>query len=173
MIEEGHDSAEDFDPRLDSDLNFEDGYPVVYVDDEEELARPELEPQKPLPPPSVGPRLDYADFFIQLFLEVYDIEKGYDTAVEEYTKVLLARGIEVNPQLIYNQVDLFTSRLTKVVMVKRLCSGLGLIGEQDIILQRELDLLYGPPARLKEPPAAYQYGQRAAGEIKKGDNNGA
>ncbi len=123
----------------------------VFIEEEDEVGQErfqldetELEEtvkEKPVLPKSAN----YERFFQELFLEIYDIERGFSEATESYTDILLKRGVEVNPQGLYKQVELVLNRMVKLHIVKRLCPGLGLISEQDEIVQKELELIYGTP----------------------------
>ena len=131
-------------------------FDTVAIEGEDEAGAPRI--AAPPPPENVEEEkpkkvmLDYESFFQELFLEVYDIEHGFDKAVEKYTEVLVSRGIRVNPQLVYNQIEMMLSRVTKIYIVKRLCPALGLISEQDLILQNELELMYKTPMLRQQPP---------------------
>lgn len=110
---------------------------------EEELPEEEIEPeQAPVEEEAGPPRVDFTRFYMDLFVEVYDIEKGLDDAIDKYTKILLARGIEVNPQLLFQQVELINTRLVRFAMTKRMCIALGLVAEMDSIIQQEMELVY-------------------------------
>jgi hypothetical protein len=94
---------------------------------------------------------DLQDLYNDVFLSVYDIESALQKSSESFTNVLVERGIEVNPQTMLKKVDLINTRILTANIVKRLCMGLGLHGEYDTILNRELDLIYRDP-KVNKPP---------------------
>lgn len=83
--------------------------------------------------------------FHDIFLEVLDIDTGYKNAKESYTNALMGAGSHENPQALYQFLDLITTRLEKIHIVKRLCNYLGLHNEMDRIIDSELNLLYNHP----------------------------
>ena len=120
--------------------------------------------------PQTVPSLDFEKLFNEIFLEVFDVESGLDRAMENYTKVLLSRGIDVNPSGVYQQIELIQTRLTKLNIVKRLCSALGLIDEMDRILEHEMGLIYQGSRPAPQRPVK-QYSRVTDGDIDQGGND--
>lgn len=146
----------------------EDDTSPLTLEETEELTEEGLIPAKQ---ETYTPSLDYEKFFNSLFLEVYDVESGLDRAMENYTKILLKRGIEVNPSALYQQIEFMTTRLTKLTIVKRICMALGLIDEMDNILDREMGLIYQSNQSSPAKPVR-QYSRVTDGDIDQGENGG-
>lgn len=86
--------------------------------------------------------INFEELYYQILLEVLNVEQGLQNAAESFRRILITRGLEVNPDVIFTKVDMINTRILLVSVVKQLCSGLGLQAEYDQILQRELDLVY-------------------------------
>jgi hypothetical protein len=108
------------------------------------------------------PSINYESFFNDIFLEVYDIERGLDRAMGQYTKILLQRGVDVNPSSVYQQIELIQTRLVKLTIVKRLCTAFGLIDEMDRVLDHEMTLIYNSRSPQTRP---VKNSQVVAGDI--------
>jgi hypothetical protein len=100
----------------------------------------------------MGNPVNFEKFFNDLLLEVCEVEKGFHSIQEKFTQALLSQGVEMNPQGVYQNMDLILTRMVKILMVKRMASVLGLHQEYDDILAQELNLAYGRPA-LQKPSA--------------------
>lgn len=132
-----HESLVDEIPAIEGEAEFGQSY---HSGEPPEYEAPSEESHPKDPDQPMGP--NYFEFFTNLFVEVYDVQSGFEQATENYTKVLLERGLEINPQELYSQVQLMARRYMKLAMVKRLCHAMGLSGEMDKILEREMDLVY-------------------------------
>lgn len=86
--------------------------------------------------------VNFEELYYQILLEVLNVEQGLQNAAGSFRRILITRGLEVNPDVIFTKVDMINTRILLVSIVKQLCSGLGLQAEYDQILQRELDLVY-------------------------------
>jgi len=119
------------------------------VDDEEEIL-----PEDDTPFKEVNEEIlkrcsmaEYEKAFHQIFLEILDYDKGLHQAKESYTNALLKSGSRENPQDLYEFMDLFSSRIEKIHVVKRLCGMLGLHNEMDEIISKEMELIYNRPSK--------------------------
>ena len=90
---------------------------------------------------------DYEKAFHKIFLELLDYGKGLHNAKESFTTALLNTGSRENPQDVYEFMDLFSSRIEKIHIVKRLCVMLGLHSEMDAIINHEMELIYNRPSK--------------------------
>lgn len=138
-------TSEDFDeeiPEIDLKEEEEVSHFGLNVDQSsvEQLINTQRDPKPPAN--SEGKIADYERFFMEVFLEVYEVERGFYQAKGNYTEILLKRGIEVNPQEMYSNLELLVGRATKLMIIKRLCPALGLVSEMDEILKKEMDLIY-------------------------------
>jgi hypothetical protein len=86
--------------------------------------------------------VNFEELYSQILLEVLNVEHGLQNAAETFRRILITRGIDVNPDIIFTKVDLINTRILLASVVKQLCLGLGLQSEYEQILQRELDLIY-------------------------------
>jgi hypothetical protein len=86
--------------------------------------------------------VNFEELYCQILLEVLNVESGLQNAAESFRRILITRGLEVNPDIIFTKVDLINTRVLLASIVKQLCNGLGLHAEYEQILQRELDLIY-------------------------------
>lgn len=103
--------------------------------------------------------------FHDLFLEILDFDTGYNSAKTSYTTALLDTGSHENPQMLYQFLDMLTSRMERIHIVKRLCSYLGLHHEMDRIIEHELNLIYNQP-RAQQTKTVVLNSPVIAGEIK-------
>lgn len=130
-------------------------------------AEPELEPElTPLADKNatILKSLDFKRVFNDLLLEVHDVESSLYKTQEDFTNVLLKRGIEINPQGMYKYLDLIMTRLMKIYTVKRMCMSLGMHSEYDKILDHELGLVYGPGANRSN----FSHSGKVVGEAENG-----
>lgn len=93
---------------------------------------------------------EYERAFHKIFLEILDYGKGLHQAKESYTNALLNAGARENPQELYEFIDLFSTRIEKIHIVKRLCVMLGLHTEMDEIISNELELIYKRPSKPRQ-----------------------
>lgn len=84
----------------------------------------------------------WKSLFNDIFLEVYDSEKSFYDSKEGYTDKLLNTGIKVDPNEMYDLIELVNSRMTRISVAKRLASAMGLHYEWPRILEKELELIY-------------------------------
>lgn len=108
--------------------------------DEEETLTPLAEENK-----KILSSRHYSDLFYEIYLEMFDLEKSFMDSQQHYTDILLRRGIDVNPEKLYKTIEMALTRITRILMVKRLCHGLGLHAEVDQVVSKELDLIYRIP----------------------------
>jgi len=80
--------------------------------------------------------------FLQIFSEILEIESGFVQAKTDYTNGLLNMGSNESPQALYDKVDMMSTRLEQIYLIKRLCGILGLHNEMDSIIEHELSLIY-------------------------------
>jgi len=86
--------------------------------------------------------VQYQKNFQELFLEIHDLDKGYALAKEGFTNALLSGGSNSNPQEVYQYIDMLTTRMEKIHIIRRICAMVGLQGDLDKIIDYELELLY-------------------------------
>ena len=86
--------------------------------------------------------VNFEELYSQILLEVLNVERGLQNAAEGFRRILITRGIDVNPDIIFTKIDLINTRVLIASVVKQLCFGLGLHSEYETILNRELDLIY-------------------------------
>lgn len=84
--------------------------------------------------------------FVDLFLEVLDLDTGYNNAKEGYTRALLESGSKINPHDMYQFIDLLQVRVGRIHIIKRVCNFLGLHEEMEKIIEHELNLIYKHPS---------------------------
>jgi hypothetical protein len=94
--------------------------------------------------PPVTP--NFADLYVQIIKEIHLYESSLAAATESYTTALLNTGGMVNLDQLYNQLDMANTRLMRMLIVKRLCASLGLSEEYQLILNAEMELIYGKSA---------------------------
>jgi hypothetical protein len=87
---------------------------------------------------------NYGDVYTEIMLDVFSIEHGFASAMENFTQALLNRGIQVNPDTVYAHIDQVHVRMIRLMITKRLCWAMGLAGEMDQILQHEMSMIYRP-----------------------------
>jgi hypothetical protein len=83
--------------------------------------------------------------FHDLFLEILDFDLSYINSKTSFTNALLNAGVQYNPQAVYQLMDLMTTRMERIHLVKRLCNFLGLQNEMDKIIDAEMELIYKTP----------------------------
>jgi len=93
----------------------------------------------------IGSNVIWEKAFHDLILEILDFDIGLVTAKTSFTNALLNAGSQYNPQSLYQLMDLVTTRLERIHLIKRLCGYLGLHNEMDKILEKEMDLIYKTP----------------------------
>ena len=107
---------------------------------------------------------EYEREFHRIFLGLLDFGKAYHNSKQDFTAALLNTGSKENPQDIYSFIDMMSSRLEKIYIIKRMCAVLGLHNEMDRILEAEMDIIYKSPNIRK--PAPVNYGDHVAGEFR-------
>jgi hypothetical protein len=104
--------------------------------------------------------------FHDIFLEILDFDSGYNKAKVSYTNALLGSGSHVNPHDgLYPFIDMLTTRLERIHIVKRICNYLGLHSEMEKIIEHELNLIYNHPRGGQS--RTVELGSPIAGEGKK------
>jgi len=93
----------------------------------------------------INSQVCYEKAFHELFLEILDFDIGYVQAKKSFTDALLNSGAHDNPQVFYQLLELITTRLERIHIVKRLCGFLGLHNEMERIIEKEMDLIYKTP----------------------------
>ena len=93
----------------------------------------------------INSQIMYEKAFHELMLEILDFDIGLVEAKKSFTYALLNSGSQYNPQSLFQLLDLITTRMERIHLVKRLCGFLGLQNEMDRLLDRELDLIYKTP----------------------------
>ncbi len=97
------------------------------------------------------PADEFRDEFIKMFMNMIDISSGMRQAKVDLTRSLLNQGVMINPQDMFATTDLILDRMQRICIIKALSPMLGLVGEQDTIMSRELDLIYSRPAPVQAP----------------------
>lgn len=80
--------------------------------------------------------------FAKIFLSMMDVSVGHNQAKIEMTRALLAQGVQLNMQDMFSLTDLLLDRLQRISIVKSMAPLLGLTGEMEEIIRREMDLIY-------------------------------
>ena len=93
----------------------------------------------------INSQVFYEKAFHELLLEILDFDLGMVNAKKSFTNALLNAGVQYNSQSLFQLMDLITTRLERIHLVKRLCGFLGLQNDMDKIIERELDLIYKTP----------------------------
>lgn len=99
---------------------------------------------KDLEAPTTGriPSEEFKTEFAKIFLSVMDTSMGLHQAKIDMTRALLQQGVKMNMQDMFAMTDLLVDRLQRIFVVKNLAPMLGLVGEIDNIISREMDLIY-------------------------------
>ena len=109
---------------------------------------------------------DYEKAFHQIYLELLDFGKGLHHSKQSFIQALLNKGSHENPHDIFEYIDMLSSRLEKIHIVKRLCMMLGLVNEMDQIIEQEINLIYNGKSKATRS-AILSHGV-VAGDVKGG-----
>ena len=93
----------------------------------------------------INTKIFWEKSFYDLIFEILDFDLGFTTSKVNFTNALLKTGSHYSPQSLFQQLDLITTRLERIHVVKRLCNFLGLQNEMDKIIEYEMDLMYKTP----------------------------
>jgi len=93
----------------------------------------------------INSKIHWEKAFLDLIIEILDFDLSFVNAKTNFTNALLNNGSQYNPQQVYQLLDLITTRLERIHVVKRLCNFLGLQNEMDRIIECELELIYKTP----------------------------
>jgi hypothetical protein len=93
----------------------------------------------------INAKVSWEKAFYELILEILDFDLSWTNSKTNFTNALLSAGSQYNPQQLYQLMDLLTTRLERIHIVKRLCNFLGLQNEMDRIIDAEMDLIYKTP----------------------------
>jgi len=93
----------------------------------------------------INSKVSWEKPFHDLMLEILDFDLGFTNAKTNFTTALLNAGVHYNPQQVYQLLELLTTRLERIHIIKRLCGFLGLHNEMDKIIDCELELIYKTP----------------------------
>lgn len=93
----------------------------------------------------------YRDEFLKMFMNMIDVSSGMRQAKVDLTRSLLNQGVMINPQDMFSTTDLILDRMQRICIIKALVPMLGLMGEMDSVVARELDLIYSRPAAPVQP----------------------
>lgn len=94
---------------------------------------------------TINSQVCYEKAFQELFIEILKFDMGFVNAKKNFTEALLNSGAHDNPQGVYQLLELITTRLERIHVVKRVCGYLGLHNEMDRILEKEMELIYKTP----------------------------
>jgi hypothetical protein len=78
----------------------------------------------------------------QIFLEVFNAEKSLLDVANEIQQIMGNQGIEVNIDDIKKMIEATQERMLRISIAKTMAYGMGLTKDWEMILQREMDLIY-------------------------------
>jgi len=116
----------------------------------------------------INSNVSWENAFHSLFLEILDFDLSYTNSKTSFTNALLNAGVQYNPQAVYQLMDLMTTRMERIHLVKRLCNFLGLQHEMDRIVDAEMELIYKAP-KTNNMPRNLDLTNPVAGEIRRND----
>ena len=113
---------------------------------EEELTTPMAEENH-----KINSSIVWEKAFQDIYLETYGFDIGFTQSKEKFTQELLNNGSHESPTDLFKFLDMLTTRLQKIHVIKRVCCFLGLHNEMDKIIEHEMCLIYQHPGVFKEP----------------------
>ena len=139
--------------KLEEKEKLEELYPDGVPTQEQDEFKPGLRTSSFKPPQetfkvTIGPddlavtQAGWSKLVAQIFLEVFNAEKSLLDIANEIQGIMGNQGIEVNIDDIKKTLEGTQERMLKISIAKTMAYGLGLTKDWDLILQREMDLIY-------------------------------